>query len=119
MGARLRAALLDEVRAAMARSKLDPAAIEQRAAQVEDLLDGSNFTNLALQMLDENVFERALGAIEQEFPEQPLVRARLLHTTADTLRDLGLPNQALDLATALEGYTRVPAYVEFQEHEKG
>ena len=31
----------------------------------------------------------------------------------------GLPNQALDLTTALEGYTRVPAYVEFQEHEKG
>ena len=31
----------------------------------------------------------------------------------------GLPNQALDLTTALEGYTRVPAYAEFQEHEKG
>jgi predicted amidohydrolase YtcJ len=31
----------------------------------------------------------------------------------------GLPNQALDLAHALEGYTRVPAWVEFQEHAKG
>jgi hypothetical protein len=31
----------------------------------------------------------------------------------------GLPNQALDLTRALEGYTRVPAWVEFQEHEKG
>jgi predicted amidohydrolase YtcJ len=31
----------------------------------------------------------------------------------------GLPNQALDLQTALDGYTRVPAYVEFQEHAKG
>lgn len=30
-----------------------------------------------------------------------------------------LPNQALDLAAALEGYTRVPAWVEFQEGEKG
>jgi predicted amidohydrolase YtcJ len=31
----------------------------------------------------------------------------------------GLPNQALDLTTALAGYTRVPAWVEFQEHVKG
>jgi predicted amidohydrolase YtcJ len=31
----------------------------------------------------------------------------------------GLPNHALDLAQALECYTRVPAWVEFQEHAKG
>jgi predicted amidohydrolase YtcJ len=31
----------------------------------------------------------------------------------------GLPNQALDLSTALEGYTSVPAFVEFQEQAKG
>ena len=31
----------------------------------------------------------------------------------------GLPNQALDLAQALDGYTRVPAWVEFQEQAKG
>jgi len=96
MAVRMRTNLLDEARSSMERSKLDPATVNARLAQIEELLDGSNFTNLALKLLDENVFERALHAIEKEFPDQPLVQARLLHSTADTLRKLGMFERAIE-----------------------
>lgn len=95
MGVWLRSALLDEIRSAKQRSRLEPDAIEAQMSATDDLLDGASFTNLALRMLDQNVFERALNAIGAEFPDQPLVRARLLHTTADTLRNLGMLERAI------------------------
>lgn len=96
MALKMRANLLDEARSSMERSKLEPETLNARLAQLEELLDGSNFTNLALKLLDENVFERALHAIEKEFPDQPLVQARLLHSTAETLRKLGILERAIE-----------------------
>ncbi len=96
MGVRLRRTLLDEARAAMSEAKLEPQAIEAQTAELEKLLAGANFTNLALKSLDENIFERALNAVNEQFADQPVVRARLLQTVATTLCGLGL----LDRATA-------------------
>jgi tetratricopeptide (TPR) repeat protein/predicted Ser/Thr protein kinase len=83
MGVRLRRSLID-------------AAPEDRRATVEQALAGLNFTDIALESLEENIFERTLTAIDDQFAEQPLVQAQLLQTVADTVRDLGL----YELATA-------------------
>ncbi|HKQ47857.1 MAG TPA: serine/threonine-protein kinase [Phycisphaerae bacterium] len=96
MGVKLRGDLLEKARAAAKASNLPPDEVEARVAELEKLVAGSDFTGLALESLDENFFQPALRAIDDEFADQPLVRARLLQTSATTLRDLGL----LDAATA-------------------
>ena len=90
MGLRLRAGLLKNARTAAERLKLAPEALNARIAELEMLIAGSDFTGLALQALDANVFQTALAAIGKQFADQPLVKARLLHTVAMTLRGLGL-----------------------------
>ncbi|HEX6810868.1 MAG TPA: serine/threonine-protein kinase [Planctomycetota bacterium] len=83
MGAQLRRSLLENAK-------------ETDRADLEARLAGMNFTSLALAMLQENLFDRSLAAIGEGFAEQRLVKARLLQSVADTLRELGL----FDLATA-------------------
>ena len=96
MGMRIREDLLDKVRNAAARERLAPNEVDERIAEVEKLIAGSDFTGLALQTLDENIFDRALKAIETQFVNQPLVKARLLTTLGETMRNLGLLNSAVD-----------------------
>jgi tetratricopeptide (TPR) repeat protein len=81
MGVRLRHAILD-------------AAPPERADGLAADLDGVNFTNIALGSLRENVFERTIRLINERFEGQPLVRARLLHSMAETLLQLGLTEMA-------------------------
>ncbi len=90
MGAKLRAKLLDKARAAAQRAKRSPEEVQSQVRELEKLIAGSDFTGLALDALDENVFQRTLTAIDERFSAQPLVKARLLQTAATTLRELGL-----------------------------
>ena len=94
MGLDLREGVLQEVRAYRGRSGVDSAEIDQLIADLDQTLSGANFTNLALATLDENIFQRALAAIDKQFGDQPQVKARLLQTVADRLRALGLLDQA-------------------------
>lgn len=105
MGIQLRADLLERAKAAAERSQTTPAAIGERLESLETLLAGTDFTGLALNALNENVFRRALAAIDRQFAGPPpaasapadegsLVRARLLQSTASTLKKLGLANAA-------------------------
>ncbi len=94
MGVRMRQNLLTQARAAMEQAKLERREIEARQAELERLLAGINFTTIALQQLDLDVFERALDAVEKKFADQPLVHAQLLQTLATTLLDLGLTERA-------------------------
>jgi len=96
MGINLRRGVIDKRRAFLEGRGMDEERIDAALAELASALAGVNFTNLALETLDENIFERALKAIDEGFDNQPLVRARLLQTVADTLRELGL----LDRATA-------------------
>ncbi len=82
MGIRLRRSLLD----AVPRDQQD---------RLSAALSAINFTNLALTTLEHNIFVRTIDAIDNQFESQPMVRARLLQTVAETLRDLGM----LELAT--------------------
>jgi len=83
MGVRLRRNLID-------------ATPEDRRAALTAHLAGLNFTNLALQTLEENLFERTIEAIETQFAQQPLVQAQLLSTVGETLFNLGLLDLSLD-----------------------
>lgn len=97
MGVRLRADILDQRRATLEAHGMDHDGINAALEELESSLAGVNFTNIALATLDENIFERALSAIDEQFADQPLLRARLLHTLGATLVDLGMLDRALPL----------------------
>jgi eukaryotic-like serine/threonine-protein kinase len=74
----------------------DPASAALRKQQQENLIQGVNFTDMALSQLQIHSFQPALAAIEKDFGKFPLLQARLRQTMADTLFDLG------DLKAAVE-----------------
>lgn len=77
------------------RQQLLESVSEPQRSGLESMLVGTNFTDLALGLLDQSVLERVAGSVEAEFPEQPLIQARLLQSVASTRRDLGLFDAAI------------------------
>jgi len=88
-------AIEPEVMGANIRRSLLDAAPQAERDELAAAIASINFTSLALTTLKDNIFERTIVAIDTQFAGQPLVRARLLQTVADTLLALGL----LDIAT--------------------
>jgi tetratricopeptide (TPR) repeat protein len=78
------------------RADLLSALPEGERAGVETALAPVNFTNLALAAIEANVLRPALTAVDEEFADTPLVRARLLLSLAQTMRFLGLHTAAVD-----------------------
>jgi eukaryotic-like serine/threonine-protein kinase len=108
MGTRLRASIIEKRRAALAGRGRDAQEIEAAVQELDESLQGVNFTNIALETLEENIFDRALKVIDEKFEGQPLVRAYLLHEVAHTLRKLGLLHRAAGpQAQALEIFREV------------
>jgi tetratricopeptide (TPR) repeat protein len=95
MGWGIRGRLMAGARAAGERVRRDKEVLDLQAVELEQLIAGTDFTGVALETLDEHVFEGALEALE-DFEGPALVRARLLQTLARTLRELGLPDRALE-----------------------
>lgn len=90
MGAQLRASTLEELETSLAEQaegKFDTAG----------LVDGMDFTGLALDLLDDYLFEPSLIAIDEQFTDQRRVRARLLATIAVTLERLGRYGRAREI----------------------
>jgi eukaryotic-like serine/threonine-protein kinase len=76
---------------------------EDREAAVADFfrtLRRANATDVALKLIDEEVLQRAVQAINTDFADQPLVRAALRQTVADTYRQIGRYPPALPLQEA-------------------
>jgi eukaryotic-like serine/threonine-protein kinase len=96
MGIGLRTGLLEKARDIAERRGVDETAIRAQLDDLEEMLVGADFTGLALETLDEYIFRAALHAIDRQFDDQPLLRARLLQTLATTLRDLGRYELASD-----------------------
>lgn len=90
MGIKLRQSLLDEARTSAKRAGWDEKDILIRLQTLNEALAGTNFTDLALRSMDQNIFQRALAVIEEQFSNKPLLKAQLLQTVATTLRELGL-----------------------------
>jgi serine/threonine protein kinase/tetratricopeptide (TPR) repeat protein len=94
MGVHIRDDLLIKARSAAENSKLTADDANSRIAELEKSIAGADFTGLALDALDANFFKPALDAIEKQFADQPLVKAKLLQSIATTERELGLLDSA-------------------------
>ncbi len=68
--------------------------IDRSMNELEQTLTGINFSNLALDWLEDNVLAGTVSGIESQFADQPLVRARLLQSVANTMRNLALYDRA-------------------------
>jgi len=102
MGLKLRDDLLAAARNSMEREKRSSEEITAAQEQFKRLLGDVNLTDLALKTLDANIFDRAIKSVNTQFKDQPLIQARLLHTLAETMTNLGLNDAALaPLADAL------------------
>jgi len=95
MGLAIRRMVLEGARASGERAGREAEVLDEEQAELTSLLAGTDFTGIALDVLDEQVFEGALKALEG-FEDQPLVQAQLLQTVATTLLELGLLEQALE-----------------------
>ncbi len=89
MGSVLRESLTEESRDKLAI--LDDAGVSTsaQANELEAILTAMNFSDIAVEALDESVFSTSLVAIDEEFQDQPTIRARLIQSVATALRELG------------------------------
>jgi len=95
MGLGFRQGLIDQRRRTLTRQNASPEEREAALGLLNEQLAGANLTDLARAALDENILVQALAAIDQQFVDQPLVRARLLQALALSARGLGLTERAL------------------------
>ncbi|TVQ53993.1 MAG: serine/threonine protein kinase [Phycisphaerales bacterium] len=94
MGANARQSILDRRRHVLANVTDDEAKIERGLEELERALAGVNFTDVAIEILDETIFTHALRAIGEQFTDQPRIQVRLLNTLSETLIALGLNDKA-------------------------
>jgi eukaryotic-like serine/threonine-protein kinase len=94
MGSGLRTAIAERHRVSLERNGLTGQELHRGDTDAQAMLARVNFTDLARDTLQVNIFDNALDAIDRNFAGQPLVRARLLQSVAITLRNLGLTRQA-------------------------
>lgn len=88
VGGVIRRAVSEDLRRGRAAGAGAPAGPDD--ASIDRLMDGVNFTNIAVRTVDEAVLSPMTGAIDRQFGDQPLVRARLLHRLAATVSGLGI-----------------------------
>ena len=94
MGVTLRDGLFDQQRALLEEQGADETEILLGLDELEGILAGMNFSNVALGWLEDNVLADTVAGIERQFADQPLVRARLLQSVASTMRNLALYERA-------------------------
>ncbi|MCA9280260.1 MAG: tetratricopeptide repeat protein [Phycisphaeraceae bacterium] len=86
MGADLRSAIID-------------AAPEDSRAQLKPMLSEIDFTGIGVDALRQHIFDPSAEKIEEQFSDQPLVRAQLYHALGERLLELGLLDPAEQAAT--------------------
>lgn len=95
MGVKLRDDMFRKVRGEQERLGRNVEEVDAHVAELQKHIAGIDITGLALNALNENVFQRALAAIDRQFGDQPLIKAQLLQTLASTLQGLGLLDAAV------------------------
>ena len=94
MGLRLRDQLIVERLNALRLHDTDEISEESARQMLDQALAGMNFTNMARASLEQNVFQRGLHAIDEQFAAQPGIRALLLQRIAGTMHSLGMADSA-------------------------
>ena len=100
MGVALFADLRARVRESLESDELSPDEVDSAATDFNQMLVRANATDAALKLVDEQVLSRAAKKIETDFADQPLIRAALQQTVADTYCDIGRYPPALPLQEA-------------------
>jgi len=100
MGVGLHQDILKSAEEALRTAGADDASVAASITDLDERLASVNFTDLALHALEANIFKRTAQAIEKQFKTQPLVRARLLQTLAETSNGLGLLDLTMTYQTA-------------------
>ena len=95
MGEAIREMVIDRAQSARKRAGATSSELDQDMATLQSLLTGTDFTGIALAVLDKQIFAGAIKELDN-FETQPLVQARLLQVVSDTLRELGLVEQAVE-----------------------
>jgi serine/threonine protein kinase/tetratricopeptide (TPR) repeat protein len=107
MGTALLGDLRERVAASLNAEGVGASEAEATLASFDRILGRVNATDVALELVDEQVLDRAVVAIDEEFADQPLVRAALQQSIAETYIMVGLyppavPLQQSALATRRE-----------------
>jgi tetratricopeptide (TPR) repeat protein len=90
MGITLREGLASKLKGLAHRNGLDAEETAELLQGYETLVSGADFTGLALESLDTHIFKKTEEAIDEEYTDQPLLRARLLHTLGKVMFLTGL-----------------------------
>lgn len=76
------------------RESLEAAIGNESFDATESLWRDINFTDLVVENLEDGLFRVTLDAIDQDFADRPLIRARLLRATGFSLWEIGLVDLA-------------------------
>jgi eukaryotic-like serine/threonine-protein kinase len=95
IGRRVRDELLDQWRASNSPQSPDDVAFSARLDQLQRELDSVNFATVAMEVFSDDFFDSSLSAIDDQFADQPLVKAHLLHAVSRVLHAHGLLDRAL------------------------
>jgi serine/threonine protein kinase/tetratricopeptide (TPR) repeat protein len=98
MGVGIRQNLLASVRTAATQRGLSSDEANAAVAQADLMLADADFTGIALNALETNIFAPSIETIESQFADQPDVEADLLATVGETMQTLGI----LDLASSAQ-----------------
>jgi tRNA A-37 threonylcarbamoyl transferase component Bud32/Flp pilus assembly protein TadD len=96
MGQRMHRALLDKLSVTMEREGRSESDIQAARARLDAAMEPINFTDASMTVLSENIIDRSRLAIDEEFADQPPIRARMLQTFASTTQSLGLHEHAAE-----------------------
>lgn len=86
--------------AALAKSGRDEEQVAAALAAFDEFIQEVNATSLALKLIEERILAPAAGVLEREYDEQPLTRAALRQSVAESYRDFGFNDKALPLLEA-------------------
>ncbi|MFN3167788.1 MAG: tetratricopeptide repeat protein [Phycisphaeraceae bacterium] len=95
MGVMLNQKLKQQLDEVGRRQRIEHNVIEAEKQQLDVALRNINLTDASMQWLDSMIFQRSLKAIYESFDDQPMVKARLLQSTAITMQNIGLIDQAI------------------------
>ncbi|MFO0837401.1 MAG: serine/threonine-protein kinase [Phycisphaerae bacterium] len=96
LGETIVAALRGQVESAAKRAGRDETQLKESLGSFDELTRGANPTELARQMIDEQILSRAVETAARQFAEQPIVEATLREGIANVYQNLGLGAKSLE-----------------------
>jgi eukaryotic-like serine/threonine-protein kinase len=90
----------EQIRTTMEGKSRSGEEIKEALASFGELVKKTNATDIALNVVDEQILQRAARTIEDKFFDQPLIRAALQQAIASTYKEIGRYEKARPLAEA-------------------